>query len=128
MQSFMHAYPDFPKGKVVKTESPDFLLHLNRKKTIGIELTRLHTASSLTEAIDVTLLNKDEKYRIYSKRKLSACWLIIHFDSILLPYKFNLNNLLSKYVIQSSYDRVFLFDTVKSDIFEFINKNQDISI
>ena len=42
MHHFMKAYRDFPKGKLLKSESPDFILKLNPKKTIGIELTHLH--------------------------------------------------------------------------------------
>lgn len=38
---FREAYEDFPRGKLVKSESPDFELKINRKRSIGIELTRL---------------------------------------------------------------------------------------
>jgi len=37
---FREKYKLFPKGKLVKSESPDFVLQVNRKKRIGIELTR----------------------------------------------------------------------------------------
>jgi hypothetical protein len=38
---FREVYNDFPRGKLVKSESPDFILKLNRKRSIGIELTKL---------------------------------------------------------------------------------------
>lgn len=41
-QLFKNLIDDFPNGKVVQTESPDFLVRLNRRKVIGIELTELH--------------------------------------------------------------------------------------
>jgi hypothetical protein len=41
LRYFMMSYPDFPKCKIEKTESPDFILHLNRHHAIGLEMTRL---------------------------------------------------------------------------------------
>jgi hypothetical protein len=41
IQHFRDAWPEFPRGKLVKSEAPDFILRINRKRTIGIELTRL---------------------------------------------------------------------------------------
>ena len=37
LKIFSKEYSDFPKGKLVKTESPDFILKINLKKSIGIE-------------------------------------------------------------------------------------------
>lgn len=42
---FKHGYPQFPEGKLVESESPDFLLALNSRLTLGIELTRLYPVS-----------------------------------------------------------------------------------
>lgn len=39
---FRSAYPDFPKGKLKASESPDFVLDIASRKKIGIELTRLY--------------------------------------------------------------------------------------
>jgi hypothetical protein len=43
---YMHYFrvqnPDFPKGKLQPSESPDFILKLKTKSRIGIELTRLN--------------------------------------------------------------------------------------
>ena len=41
MSYFRECYSGFPKGKVIPSESPDFIVSENRKKT-GIELTRLN--------------------------------------------------------------------------------------
>ena len=40
MRFFREKCKIFPAGKLVKSESPDFILKVNRKKQIGIELTR----------------------------------------------------------------------------------------
>ncbi|HDR50217.1 MAG TPA: hypothetical protein ENN90_01155 [Mariniphaga anaerophila] len=46
MQYFRESYPDFPKGKVVPWESPDFIVKLKSRNKLGIELTRLNPANA----------------------------------------------------------------------------------
>lgn len=41
LRYFSLNYPDFPKAKIEKTESPDFILHLSRHHSYGLELTKL---------------------------------------------------------------------------------------
>ena len=41
IQQFKAGYSDFPKGKLEKSESPDFILRLTAKSAIGIELTKM---------------------------------------------------------------------------------------
>ncbi len=41
LNDFINGYDDFPKGQIRCNEAPDFILHINRKKSIGIELTEL---------------------------------------------------------------------------------------
>ena len=43
---FRECYADFPKGKIVPDESPDFIIKLNARKNLGIELTRLNPANA----------------------------------------------------------------------------------
>ena len=43
---FRHCYPEFPKGRVVPSESPDFLVKMKSKNQLGIELTRLNPANA----------------------------------------------------------------------------------
>lgn len=42
MRSFRESFTDFPKGKLTKSESPDFVLKINTHKSIGIELSRIY--------------------------------------------------------------------------------------
>lgn len=42
MQYFRECYPDFPKGKIVPSESPDFIVILKSRNHLGIEMTRLN--------------------------------------------------------------------------------------
>ncbi|MBI9037424.1 MAG: hypothetical protein JEY97_04755 [Bacteroidales bacterium] len=41
LKYFSKELPDFPKAKLLKTESPDFVICLNSRNKIGIELTKL---------------------------------------------------------------------------------------
>lgn len=48
LDSFRNNYPDFPKGKVIPAESPDFWVRSKGRNVIGIELTRLFPQSAAT--------------------------------------------------------------------------------
>ena len=41
LQYFREKYAGFPKGRLLKSESPDFIVRQGRKRGIGIEMTRL---------------------------------------------------------------------------------------
>ena len=41
IKSFKDHYPDFPKGRIIKSESPDFIVRNGPKYKIGIELVQL---------------------------------------------------------------------------------------
>ena len=58
MHFFRECSPDFPKGKIVPSESPDFILKLKSKNRIGIELTRLHPVKML--ALDAYALDQQK--------------------------------------------------------------------
>jgi hypothetical protein len=47
MNYFRSCYPDFPKGKLVPTESPDFQLKMKNAHVLGIELTRLNPVNAV---------------------------------------------------------------------------------
>lgn len=49
---FQECYTDFPKGKLVESESPDFVVKLKNKYTLGIELTRLNPANAIPPTAD----------------------------------------------------------------------------
>jgi len=43
---FRRCYPEFPKGRVIPSESPDFLVKMKSKNQLGIELTRLNPVNA----------------------------------------------------------------------------------
>ncbi|MCD4683605.1 MAG: hypothetical protein K8R86_10015 [Bacteroidales bacterium] len=115
---FRKNYDDFPKGKVIKSESPDFILKESRKRIIGIELTRLDVnASTLKEKIEHTLKNKSQKFGIYQSKNFNEIWLIIHTDFIEKTKTYNITNMISKWKFSFPFDRVFLFDLFEKRIY-----------
>jgi len=119
MEQFRKYYPEFPKGKLVKSESPDFILKINPKKSMGIELTRLDNCSeTLPEKIEATLENKNEKRSLYQKKRLNSIWLIIYFEDLLESKRFNIQNKLNNWNFHFDFDQVFLFDLFENQVFE----------
>lgn len=116
LDQFKSAYSDFPKGKIIASESPDFILKPNRKRTIGIELIQLFPNENLLESIQAAIEKKEEKLRLYQKKILESYWLIITTNS-LHSFKFNIQNLIDKSEFDSKYDRVFLFDSIVNKIY-----------
>ena len=110
MQYFRKNYDDFPKGKIIKSESPDFIIRESRKRTIGIELTRLDVnAPTLKEKIEHTLKNKSQKFGIYQSKNFNEIWLIIHADFIEESKSYNIQNKITRWKFSSEFDKVLLF-------------------
>jgi hypothetical protein len=65
MEYFRNAYPDFPKGKLIPSESPDFILGLKNRTSVGIEITRLYPSDQknvlpppIDSSIEMQFINK----------------------------------------------------------------------
>jgi hypothetical protein len=137
MEYFRNVYTEFPKGKLVKSESPDFILSDNPKNTIGIELTKLHgptvhkfkthyplkiigykAPEVNRENIEFTINAKNEKLRIYQQKKLNQIWLLITADLNDSPVHYNLSNKLENWHFASGFQKVFLFELKHRKVFE----------
>jgi hypothetical protein len=234
MHYFRDCYPDFPKGKMTPSESPDFIVTLKSRNALGIELTRLNpinaqtpdkqeltqqkseediietarqifesnspfrlfvkflfsgnetieddrklilavqlaniirqsvenktTASFFRKTLDSgslprgiesilivnhpalnnsfwersnnlgvsknvvadireTIQKKDKKLMLYQKQRLNYYWLLITTDRLRGVKSYNLHNKILNHNFQSRFQRVFLFDLIKSNIFELV--------
>lgn len=60
---FREFYKEFPKGKVVPSESPDFIVKMKNAHLLGLELTRLNPANALP-------LSEQEKAEIEFREQL----------------------------------------------------------
>jgi hypothetical protein len=118
MRYFREKYTDFPRGKLVKSESPDFILKLSRKRSIGIELTRLDymikdNPDHLPEQLIKLLEKKEAKLNLYRKKLFAEYWLIFTAENI--SSSFFLPELM---VAESQFDRVYIFDLFSGQIIE----------
>jgi len=137
MEQFRIEFKDFPKGKLVKSESPDFILKVNTKTSIGIELTKLHGATVRKlkthfprkingyqppefnrENIEFTIQAKNEKLPIYQQKRLNQLWLLITADLEESPVSFNLQNKLDNWRFDSGFRRIFLFELKNGKVYE----------
>ena len=129
-QLFRNLVNDFPSGKVVQAESPDFLVRLNRRKVIGIELTELHGQEFydnlghfnhpelLFQNLESTIAAKEEKIYLYQKVKPVELWLLIHLRSFQNKLNFNYRNKLDDWNVQSAFDRIFLLEETNQWLLE----------
>jgi hypothetical protein len=130
IEYFRKHYSAFPKGRLAKSESPDFILKVHPKNSIGIEITRLHDGSlpksnpgfpvaEFTKSnIENTIRNKEAKLTLYQQKKIRLFWLIITTDYIHLPEGGNLPDTLESLKFETVFDKVFLFDLFEKKIFE----------
>jgi hypothetical protein len=68
MHYFRECYPGFPKGRMVPSESPDFILTLKSRNNLGIELTRLNPLNA-KEPDDAELLKNKSQERVIESAK-----------------------------------------------------------
>jgi hypothetical protein len=118
LEQFRKNFPDFPNGRLFKSESPDFILMTTKGKVIGIELTALPSLSytldenSILNFLDDfshSLSKKQKKLVNYQKQHANGYWLIIFADSI-EANGFDLNAKLVALDINSGFERIFLFE------------------
>ena len=114
----------------MKSESPDFILKVSTKTTIGIEVTRLRPPVSLhqeykagdialsKEILEQTVAGKEEKLPIYRQKRPDRIWLIISCENIEERTGYNLANKIQNWSIKTGFHRIFLFDTAKPKIYE----------
>ena len=63
---------------------------------------------------------KDEKLRIYHKKQLNLYWLLIISDRLRGVREFNLPQQIENHEFHSHFQRVFLFDLMKPDIYQIV--------
>lgn len=129
IQSFRDVYADFPKGKLTKSESPDFTLSPARKQFIGIELTRVMpdyneeevefwTPEGFYGKIKAAIEAKEIKLKSYQKNMFQTYWLIMSADHLNGIEALNIKNLTDNLRIRSDYNKIFLFLQNKNKVYE----------
>jgi hypothetical protein len=126
LDHFRKHYPDFPKGKVIPSESPDFIIKTSPRKSIGIEFSSLPTLShtiknktdlkNLLSDIRSVLSKKEEKTGLYKKKLASEYWLILTSDSLNFS-NFNIHHHFERIERGNGFDKVFLFELFRGKIY-----------
>jgi hypothetical protein len=70
--------------------------------------------------ISWAIQKKDEKLRIYHRKKLNLYWLLITTDRLHGLKNFNLPQKIAKHEFNSRFQRVYLFDLLKSKIYQIV--------
>jgi hypothetical protein len=82
LDQFRSLYADFPRGRIKDSESPDFLLQIRPRYTIGIELVELmapdDARTMIPNEINRCIADKNEKMPLYQKKRLDRYWLLIY--------------------------------------------------
>ncbi len=117
MNYFRESFDEFPRGKLVQSESPDFILKMN-PKSFGIELTRLPNSDDIITSLHEIITKKEQKIYLYQGQGFIQIWLLIYADDLMNKTKYNLQNKLTNIEFANSYEKVFLFDLFEKRIFQ----------
>lgn len=80
MRSFRDSYQDFPKGKLTKSESPDFMHKLSITKSIGIEISTFYKAHSISIAESQMRTIIHRAHELYLDRFRNPIFAQIYFN------------------------------------------------
>jgi hypothetical protein len=137
-------WPEFPKGKLIKNESPDFILKTNRKFSIGIEITRMDepgskhmkrsdTSGGLTDQaenetniititrnqLESTIQRKEEKLALYRKQMSDAYWLVITAGVNNRGFEYRVSQNIAQWQFDTVFHKIFLLLSAEEKIIEF---------
>ncbi len=110
------AHPELP----FELESVLIINHPELKKSFWERSNNLGVSTNVVEDIRNSIHKKDEKMRIYQKQHLNYYWLLIFTDRLRGIRSYNLAEKVRNHKFESRFQHVFLFDLVKSDIYELI--------
>ncbi len=122
--------PQMPEGRIIPSESPDFIIREERKKKWGVEVTRLtrqqyhdrqgqlHSPELRKEALTEVITMKEEKLYLYRRKNLLQIWLLIVVDGFDTPASFNIFNQITNWQIESEFDAVFLLELSRERVYE----------
>jgi hypothetical protein len=80
----------------------------------------LGVSNDIVDDIRTSIRKKDKKLGLYQKQRLNYYWLLIFSDRVRGVRNFNLSEKIINHKFTSRFQHVFLFDLIKSDIYELI--------
>lgn len=119
MQMFRKSYADFPKGRLVISESPDFILIINRHTRLGIELTQIDRGHhNLIGKIKARIEAKNKKISQYRTATTGMHWLVIYVEDLQTVTSLNLKTKLENIYFPSDFQKIFFFDLFSREVFQ----------
>ena len=94
--------------------------HPDLKTSVWERSNNLGVSTNVVEDIRTAIHKKDEKLHLYQKQRLNYYWLLIFTDRLRGARNYNLAEKVRNHKFESRFQHVFLFDLVKSDIYELI--------
>ena len=119
-------YKTFFSISLVQPELPEelesilILNHPELKTSVWERSNNLGVSTNVVEDIRTAIHKKDEKIGLYQKQRLNYYWLLIFTDRLRGIRNYNLAEKVRNHRFESRFQHVFLFDLVKSDIYELI--------
>lgn len=116
----------FFTGSIHKHELPEGLEEIlivhHPKLEIAVweRSNNLGVSNNVLDDIKKAIHKKDEKLRLYQKQKLNYYWLLITTDRLRGVKSFNLPNKILNHNFHSQFQHVFLFDLIKSKVYELV--------
>jgi len=121
---FLKLYEDRPRGKIISSESPDFIISLNRKRSIGIELTKLIVDHSVSqkhlsrEDLNTVIEKKNRKLKLYRKKRIDLYWLIIIIEDETAETIIHQHT--AQWDFITSFNKIFLFYPERKQLMEVV--------
>lgn len=94
--------------------------HPSFKQNIWERSNNLGISNNVIEDIHIAIQKKDDKLRLYHKSHLNFYWLLITTDRLRGIKNYNLANKIANANFNSQFQHVFLFDLIKSKIYELV--------
>ena len=116
----------FFKVSILASQLPDgideilIVHHPKLKTSIWERSNNLGISNDVVDDIRHSIHKKDEKLRLYQKQHLNFYWLLITTDRLRGVRNYNLPNKIMNHKFESRFQHVFLFDLLKSDIYQLI--------
>lgn len=96
------------------------VFHPGMETSIWERSNNLGISTDVVDDLKRAIHKKDEKLRLYQKNRLNYYWLLITTDRLRSTKSVNLSNKILNYKFESRFQQVFLFDLMKSDIYQLI--------
>lgn len=99
VEGFRKFFPDFPAGRLVSSESPDFILRMKNNHYLGIELTRLHPENSNNINGGVKIQAKTEERIVENAREIFSYTSV---QPLFVKFQFSSDHIISEEIAVST--------------------------